>query len=343
MVPAALNATTTKLQYVATNRGRNAEGYFDARRQAEMTYLQTIVSVPQNRSPGDPPLFADTPNPEKHFVVAQQSEIATQDLWISNIKQGLAAKPSAHRDVTIFVHGYFNTYPDSLFRLAQIQNDLDVKGALVNFSWPSAGKAFGYNYDLESILFARDDLESVLRAMPKTGAKKIQLVSHSKGALLIMETLRQIELITPGWSAQNLDGVILISPDMSVDAFLRAAHHIEALPQPFVIFTSTKDTVLRLSNRVNRSQNRLGQLETADALADLPVVLIDVSNFSSSTSNNHMTPAESPDLITLIREANQVNFLLEDGRPIPWIGTPLRVRTSDAAIAIEAAPSVSTP
>jgi len=76
---------------------------------------------------------------------------------------------------------------------------------------------------------------------------KIILVAHSMGARLTMETLRQLELSRPGWSARALDGVLLISPDVNIDVFRSQAARFQTWPEPFVIFASRQDRFLRIS------------------------------------------------------------------------------------------------
>lgn len=310
VLPEAIDAPVTQQIYVATNRQRNADGYLNANRAFEMTYLDTIVSLPPRREIGDAPIFAAKPNPAKHFVVAREQDLGNLTNFTNVLQSDLSQRPADDRDITVFVHGFYNTYAFTLFRAAQIKKDLDIPGAMINFSWPSAGKPFGYNYDTESMLFARDDLERLLLDLPRARAGKVLLVGHSMGAVLIMETLRQIELTRPGWSARNLKGLALIAPDMPVDLLLRNAEKISNFPQPFVIFSSTQDSALRLSNRVNQSNERVGQLTNPSKLPGLPVLLVDISNFSSKLSNNHMTFAESPALIALWREANHVDLIL---------------------------------
>ncbi|MFY0616068.1 alpha/beta hydrolase [Shimia sp.] len=337
MQPEALTSENTRQIYVATNRQRNEAGHLHATRGAGMTFLDTTVSIPPSHIPGQPPSFSARPDSEKHFVIAQERAIPTLQEFSHQISKDLATQPPEDREVILFVHGFYNTYQDSLFRLAQIKSDFDLRGAVVNFAWPSAGSPIGYAYDRESVLYSRDDLESTLRALGTSQNRRLLLVGHSLGSLLITETLRQIELKTPGWVARNLDGLVLISPDMPVELFVRNLTPLKTLPRPTVIMTSTQDTALRLSSRINRSNQRLGQLSNPDALADLPVIVVDVSKFSSDSSNNHMTFAESPSLISLLSDAQGVDALLAPDDPNFLMRSAERVRVTNEAIAIQVA------
>lgn len=343
VVPESIDAPVTQQVYVATNRSRNADGFLDAGRAFEMTYLDTIVSLPPERSLGDAPIFGSRPDPKKHFVVAREQDLGDLTNFTNTLRRDLAQKPAAEREITVFVHGFYNTYAHTLFRVAQIKKDLDVRGAMINFSWPSAGKPFGYSYDNESVLFARDDLENMLLDLPRANAGGVLLVGHSRGAVLIMETLRQIEMTRPGWVARNIKGLALIAPDIPVDVFLRSAEKISKFPQPFVIFTSTEDSALRLSSRINRTGKRVGQLDSVDALAGMPVLLVDISNFSSSKSNNHMTFAESPAFIALLRDADHVDKLLKQDARNPFPRQQSTLQNGGRAISIKPEPHVLGP
>ncbi|MGR3712839.1 MAG: alpha/beta hydrolase [Shimia sp.] len=314
--PEALNSPAKTRIFVATNRGRNDGGHFDRSRGAQSEYLQATVSLPSSRKPGEAPQYSNKPDFQKHYVLAGQKSYENVDDFSRDVRT--AARAATVQEVAVFVHGFYNSYANSLFRAAQIKQDFGVPGPIVNFSWPSAGRALGYNYDNESVLFARDDLEKLLLSLAKNGPEKIVLIGHSRGSLLITETLRQMEIRQPGWAARNLDGVLLISPDMPVEIFQRSVSRYADLPQPFALMTSSQDRALRLSSRINGSGQRLGQITDATQVGDLPITLLNVSNFSSTNSNNHNTFAESPALISLLRDQVALQNLmhtLQDQEP----------------------------
>lgn len=332
--PEAIKAPNTRQIFVVTNRKRNAEGYLANTRNTDLTYLDTTVSIPPTHTVGDAPTFKAKPDPQKHFVIAKESPIATLPELAQKVSASLAGNPRRDREVTVFVHGFYNTYQDSLFRIAQLQNDFGLPGTVVNFAWASAGSPLGYAHDRESALYSRDDLERTLRALAKSKSDRLLLVGHSLGTFLITETLRQIEHKEPGWTARSIDALALISPDMPVDLFLRNLEPFDALPDSTVILTSTEDSALRLSSRINRSSQRLGQLSSPDVLADLPVIVFDVSSFADGSSN-HMTFAESPALISLLRDARTFDELLAPDDANFLLRQAERVRVSNEAIAIQ--------
>lgn len=286
-----------------TERERDERGYFAGNRGDHIHYLDSIISIPPTHESGRIEVSYSRPNPAKHFVIANETRLNTPADFQSVLNRRLAALARKDREVVVFVHGYNTSYSDGLFRTAQLSYDLGIPGVITHFSWPSAANPLGYSHDRDSVLEARDDLEKTLRLISKSTGAPIILVSHSMGGLLSMETLRQIEIATPGWSEHALGGVVLISPDISVDVFRGQASRFAALPQPFAIFTSRKDPALRLSAQVNGVTERLGNLRSADPIEDLPVTVIDVTGFSNRSRDKHFVAGTSPALISILSQS----------------------------------------
>ena len=70
--------------------------------------------------------------------------------------------------------------------IAQMAHDLQLPGAVVHYSWPSAAEPLGYAHDRDSALFARDGLEQLMQEITAAGARRIIIVSHSMGSALTM-------------------------------------------------------------------------------------------------------------------------------------------------------------
>jgi esterase/lipase superfamily enzyme len=100
-------------------------------------------------------------------------------------------------------------------------------------------------------------------------------------------------------------GVVLISPDIDVEVFRMQARDIGRLPQPFLIFGSDRDRVLRLSALITGQKGRLGSLENIDQVADLDVTYLDVGAFSSGAG--HFVAGTSPALIQLLGRIGEVD------------------------------------
>lgn len=308
--------------FAVTNRQRNEEGFFDRERQEELSFLSTVVSIPPKHTPGDAPIYNKNPNPEKHFALVQQDQFSSDKAFVNAVRRELQKRPPHKREVTIYVHGYYNGFSDSVFRMAQMHKDFNMEGVPVAFSWPSAGKPTGYTYDRDSALFARDSLQDLINLVSQTGARNVLVLAHSMGGLVVMETLRQMDLERPGSAASKVGAVVLMSPDISVDVFRAQVDSIKRLPEPFVVVTSKKDSALRISTRVNMEADRLGLGNSVSELVDLPITFVDVTSFNDDGSNSHFLVAESPTLVALLASVENMPGHIQsaDGTLLGGIG-----------------------
>lgn len=298
--PEAENVGTLHEIFAVTNRSPSADGGFSAERDSSLSYLETQISIPPTHEPGKVQTDPRNPNPARHIVVAEQTKLESKALFERALRNRLAKQPAAEREFTLFVHGFNTSYSEGLFRLAQVQHDMEPPGVPVLFSWPSAARVVGYAYDHDSMIFSRDAVQNTLFSLNKLAPRRTLLVAHSMGSMLSMEALRQIEIGQPGWSHRNLAGVVLIAPDIDIDVFLSQLESFERLPQPFVVFVSNQDRALELSGVINGRTQRLGRASDIEELRDYPILVIDISEFASGRGADHFTVGSSPELIEFL-------------------------------------------
>ena len=304
-VPYALNIGTPFTLFTATTRAKNPDGSYGYKRSEKLTLLEMTVSIPPSHMPGELEFTYAHPDPRTQFSMAERREISSKNVFRARVNASLANLPGNEQEVTVFIHGYNATQAETAFRAAQMGNDINLPGAMVVYSWPSRGKALGYAYDNDSLLFARDGLEQLLFELDATHARRIILVAHSMGSLLAMETLRQIELRRPGWSEQNIGGVMLISPDLDIEVFRNQINSLAKVPKPFVVFVSERDSILNLSARLRGASDRerLGNISNIDKISDLPISIVDTTAFSKEAGSTHFVAATSPALLAMLNEA----------------------------------------
>lgn len=299
VVPEALSFGIIKPVFSGTTRQRDEDGRFGYGRSFDLNLLQLAISIPKQRVAGSVTTHHGPARPGRDFIIADMKSFAQPVAFRTALSREMARTGS--RDVTVYVHGYNNSFSDAAFRVAQLTHDLNIPGAAVSYAWPSRASPLGYNYDTDSALFARDGLVELLREIKTAGAQRIVLVGHSMGGALVMEALRQIEIKTPGWTSTNLAGVLLISPDQNVDVFRAQGKAFKKWPQPFVVFVSSKDMILRLSARIRGERVRLGNVAELSQISDLPITFIDVTALADGELGNHFTAGGSEAFVRLMR------------------------------------------
>jgi len=290
--------------FVGTTRQLDVGGVYGPERSETLNLARYDIAIPPARQLGKVvfPKRPTRPDPQTDFLTTAQVFYPTEARFRTDLSRALAAND---REAVIFVHGFNNTFAEGLYRFAQLDHDLQIPGVAVHYSWPSAAQPLGYVQDRDSALFARDGLEQLIRDVSAAGARRIVLVAHSMGGHLTMEALRQIALRGDRSLMNKVDGVVLISPDIDVDVFRMTAKTIGDLPEPFIIFGSPRDGVLRLSSFITGQQGRLGSLEDVAKLADLDVTYLDVGAFRDGTG--HFTAGTSPGLIRVLGRIEDVN------------------------------------
>ncbi|WP_052265380.1 alpha/beta fold hydrolase [Ruegeria sp. ANG-R] len=328
IMPNALKVGTPATIFAATTRAREPDGSYGSRRADGLRYLELTVSIPPSHTPGELEFSYANPNPNKQFVVADVTEFAGP--------QELKSRLTGVDDVVIFVHGYNATQTETAFRAAQLSHDIGIPGTTLIYSWPSQARGLGYAYDLDSMLFARDGLEQTIRYLKSIGVKRVVLIAHSMGSALSMEMMRTAELREPGWSKRNLEGVILISPDLDVDLFRSQMNSITDPPNPFVVMVSKKDKILNISTRLRGTADseRLGNISSVDALAEYPINVIDTTAFNSDAGSSHFVAATSPALLAILSSVRRVSSTFGPDRPGIDVLVPPSERSRDGATEI---------
>ncbi len=303
--------------YVATTRAKPANDpveMFDGNRSKVVQYAHLIVSIPPNHKPGEIEWPRSVPgDPTANFVTAQR-EYLLPDAFVADVRKAIASRPPKDRDILVFIHGYNTRFEEAVYRLAQIVHDSGFKGVPVLFTWPSRGALLAYPYDRESAVFSRDYLESTLRELArKSGASRIDVLAHSMGNFLFMETLRQAVIRGDGRFGGKLGQVMLAAPDIDIDVFKRQMSVIAPLHIPITVFVSRDDKALNISKMVWQSDARAGSLvvtdpETLEKMKEANITSIDLSDVKSDDSLNHGKFASSPDVVKLIG-----NRLAQDG------------------------------
>jgi esterase/lipase superfamily enzyme len=295
--------------HVATTRARAADlpiEMFTGERGRRTDHARLVISIPPGHKPGEVEWPRRAQGDPKRFFVTAAREFQTDDAFVQSVRAAVASRKPADRSILVFVHGYNTTFEESVYRFAQIVHDSGFKGVPVLFTWPSRGQLLQYPYDRESAVYSRDDLEATLRELAsRTGAQKIDLLAHSMGNFLAMETMRQATIRGDGRFGGKLGQVMLAAPDIDVDVFRRQLLTIAPLKLPITVFVSSDDRALGISKLVWGGTARAGATVVSDPqvlerLKEANITVYDISAVKSEDSLKHAKFADSPQVVQLI-------------------------------------------
>jgi esterase/lipase superfamily enzyme len=302
--------------YVATTRSRSSDPrkVFTGERSLASSFAKVEVTVPKihaigniERAKGSAPS-----DPAKHFTATKITEYEGAAQFGKDI--GLDIARSGDR-VLVFVHGYNTGFDDGIYRITQIDHDTKYPGTPVLFSWASGARTRDYVYDRDSANVARDELEALLRLLAKSKAESIDIIAHSMGTWLTMETLRQLAISGDRDLGGKLGYVVLASPDIDVDVFKKQMQRYGRPDRPFAILLSQDDRALKISSVISGDRPRLGQYTDAAELAKLGVAVVDISKTASGDRLNHAKFADNPVLVQLLGNRLQTPASLASADP----------------------------
>lgn len=299
-VDTAPPAHASKLRvHIATERNLEAldGSQFGQARSDRMHFGWVDISIPPTHEKGVIEWPGNArPDPAQHFVATGGDVVSGMPEFLRRVERdGVVGEA-----ITVFVHGYNTNNAEAVYLVAQTAHDYGETGSAVLFSWPSAAKLRGYVYDRDSVMFARDALERLLTRMTAATGRPIQIVAHSMGTQLVMETLRQMSISGNRAPLRALDTVVLVSPDIDEDVFRRQMARIEPVPEPFMVLVTEQDKALSASAWLTGNKRRLGAIRDTSALEGLPITVVDLSKVSDGRGLQHKVAFESAAAIDFI-------------------------------------------
>lgn len=235
------------------------------------------------------------------------------------------------KHVTVFIHGYNNTWDDAAIRYQDIVTKMydgkDSLGTCILFNWPSNGSKFGYLPDREDARETAPDLSTVFNTLYEQAAlmqgkaangkavckAKVSVIAHSMGNYVLQNALKYT------WERQNkpllmslINQCLMVAADVDNDLFGsgEAVEHGEGegianLTYRIAALYSGRDSVLGLSSGLKHfGKRRLGragldrEVENPDNTCDFDCS----SLFTPKESNIHSAYFWTPAVIALMRQ-----------------------------------------
>lgn len=271
---------------IATTRSRTdtPNTLFDGERSSGRDFAQAVISVPATHVSGAIEWPTVLPgDPTREMVPRSAGYLKDAAAFRKELRAELAARPPKQRSVMLFIHGYNTLFAEGLYRFTQVVHDADFPGVPVLFTWASRGDVTEYVYDLNSATVARDELQATLEDLAASGATQINVLAHSMGTWLLMETLRQM---TPAQRGR-INQVVLAAPDIDLDVFKDQMQRIGKLKSPLILLLSRDDRALGFSQLIAGGKARVGGYDDEAALAKLGAVVVDLTDLKGPDAINH--------------------------------------------------------
>jgi esterase/lipase superfamily enzyme len=300
-VPASQIAGSHQI-FVATTRAeaKDTRQVFSGERSDRVAYAKVDMTVPTVHKVGQiERAKRGAADPGKFFTAQSVSGYRDETAFSKALRADIARRGGR---ALVFIHGYNTQFDDAVYRITQIAHDANYKGTPVLFTWASAGRAVDYVYDNNSASAARDALEETLRLVANSGAKRVDIVAHSMGNWVTMEALRQLAITNDRDLDGKLGDVVLASPDIDVDVFKSQMRRYGKPDRPFVVFASANDRALQISGLIAGRRPRLGDYTDSQEIADLGIVVADLSAVKVEDRLNHTKFADNPILVQMLGE-----------------------------------------
>jgi esterase/lipase superfamily enzyme len=290
--PIAVSApgATDHTLLVATTRQRDPRPgtFFNGERASSLSYAEFTVSVPLKHVPGQVELGSSPPgDPDADFVVHNADYLDGDKAFVQALNAQLVKHPKGSRSVFVFVHGYNTMFAEGLYRATQVAADSKTTSVPVLFSWASRGKLGDYVYDTNSATSARDSLEHVLRLALASDADHVNILAHSMGNWVTVETLRQMRIAGDVPNKNKIGLIVLAAPDIDLDVFKSDLSRFPGNHKPFFVVLSKDDKALGLSSFIAGGEARVGADANVKDLTALGATVIDLTDVKADDPTNH--------------------------------------------------------
>ena len=275
---------------------------------ATMTYLDVV----DGRLARKPDAIAD--------IKAEQARICEElRPWLESTDR---------KEAVVFIHGFNNSFDDSILRLAQAWHFTGRQGIPIVYSWPAGAPGLlAYAHDRESGEFTIVHLKlllATLAACPQI--EKIQILSHSRGTDVAVTALRELNAEVRGadgtgllsqvlnlnspaareavktrpiYQTLKIDTLILAAPDLDAEVFSQRffGENMLQCVERLVVYFSEEDKALAWAEWLfSGRRGRLGAMKMSDftpeqrtLIAQLPCIQLIECNLTGYSSHSYFT------------------------------------------------------
>jgi esterase/lipase superfamily enzyme len=259
---------------------------FSSGQSQTLRFARYVISIPPTHRTDAIEWPSDPPDPATDFVTVDAARLSEAEF-----RSGIAGAEDNGRSIRLFIHGYNNSFQETVYRLAQITADAHDNRVAVLFAWPSQGKPLSYSADLAAAGASTDGLARTIEILAERPRARVVLLAHSMGGWLTMETLAQMSRERRRAMFEQFSNVVLAAPDIDVVDMVRQLEIIGRLPRPLTLLVSRDDAALNLS-RIITGGWRVGADDVHDpwvqaAAGRYGARVVDISELTTHDSFRH--------------------------------------------------------
>jgi esterase/lipase superfamily enzyme/TRAP-type C4-dicarboxylate transport system substrate-binding protein len=165
--------------------------------------------------------------------------------FLAALTQGLNA--ADRKDILIYVHGFNNSFRDALEAGSLLASDINFRGILIVFSWPSDGSTVPPRYlrdgtqtELSSDSFV--NFISLIRNVDKLN--HLHILTHSMGGRLVKYALESAPAQQLSAGGPFLQHLIFAAPDVDSEVFKQAIAGFARSASRVSLYVSSYDQAL---------------------------------------------------------------------------------------------------
>jgi len=244
---------------------------------------------------------------------------------------------SKQKDVYLYVHGFNNSFYDSIARSAILWHSISRQGVFIAYTWPAGfGGAFGYFYDRESGEFTIFHLREMIKALVELPElERLHIIAHSRGTDVATTALRELNIAMRAagkdpHEALKLETLMLAAPDLDLEVFGQRfwLENLGSVAKRTVIYFSAEDEAIGVSNWLFSSKTRIGtlsqmpfskgQIKLIEQMPQMQLVECQVKGGGSSHAYVFGNPAAMSDVVAVLRDRRDAGAA--NGRPLKSLG-----------------------
>lgn len=295
--------------YFATNRKPSSKAgeHFSSDPAQNLAYGMAEVTIPvgrhrlgqvEQRSWWN--RLTDKNDPRRYVVLGEPQDLSGSDFVVR-----LENEPDAAHGLLVFTHGYNVTFEEAARRAAQFAFDMQFKGRIILFSWPSQGALLGYGADEERALLSAQEFRGFLQSIEDGPWGKVHLLAHSMGNRVLLHGLAG-----GAWPNRKLGQVLFVAADVYVDMFKQQFPLIRDSGASYTSYASESDRALFVSSWLHKAE-RVGAIQptpfVTDGLETIDATAVDTSFLGLGLGHSYFSDKRS--LIT------DIGILVGEGLP----------------------------